>query len=94
MLNTRRHTVLTHLLSGKHRRCPICRWVIEQDHDEALAMNAGQLPPEFDAEQVAAEVEADDSIHEQLNDNDLVFFVDPRRTPNDTIPYTPPWREA
>jgi len=25
-------------------RCPVCRWAIEQDHEEALAMHAGARP--------------------------------------------------
>jgi hypothetical protein len=27
---------------GKLARCPICVWVIDQDHSEALAVNAGR----------------------------------------------------
>ena len=32
------------------RRCPVCRWAVDQDHAEALAMDAartraGSLPP-------------------------------------------------
>jgi len=35
---------------SKIRRCPICRWAVDQDHAEALAMNAAgirakALPP-------------------------------------------------
>jgi len=35
---------------SKIRRCPICRWAVDQDHAEALAMNAAgirssSLPP-------------------------------------------------
>jgi hypothetical protein len=84
---------LSHAIAGKHRSCPVCLWVLEQDHEEALAMHNGTPPPEFDAEAIAAEVEAD-SFNEQLADNDLVFFVDPRKGPNDTLPYLPPRREA
>lgn len=32
------HATLSHVLAGTHRRCPVCRQVLDEDHDEALAM--------------------------------------------------------
>lgn len=88
MSNTRRSTILSHLLEGRIRRCPMCQWVIDQDYDEAVAMNGGRLPDEFGFELIAAAA-AQDSADRSLNDNDLVFFIDPRNQgPNDTLPFT------
>jgi hypothetical protein len=38
---SRRDVLLPHLHERvKLESCPICRWAIEKDHEEALAMNA------------------------------------------------------
>jgi len=46
------------------RHCPVCQWVLDQDHTEALAMHttrtldrsrpAAELAPEQDAQEAAA----------------------------------------
>ncbi len=46
------------------RRCPVCQWTVDQDHTEALSMDAkrnpdhasppGDLTPDQDAQEAAA----------------------------------------
>jgi hypothetical protein len=46
MTQSRRTVFISHAQDrGKRTRCPVCRWAIEQDHDEALVMAASMLVP-------------------------------------------------
>lgn len=42
--NSRRHLFAAHGDSWKLKRCPICRWAVERDHAEALAMHTKRTP--------------------------------------------------
>jgi hypothetical protein len=44
MTESRRPVFISHAQDrGKRTRCPVCRWAIERDHDEALVMAASML---------------------------------------------------
>ena len=44
MTPSRRAVFISHAQDcGKRTRCPVCRWAIERDHDEALVMAASML---------------------------------------------------
>jgi hypothetical protein len=46
MTESRRTIFISHAQDhGKVTRCPVCRWAIERDHDEALVMAASMLVP-------------------------------------------------
>lgn len=53
---TRRHIFQTHYEDRAFRRCPICQYTLDVEHQEALAMNDGRLPEEFDQDFVAMTV--------------------------------------
>jgi hypothetical protein len=82
VIGSRRSTIVTHVSENKTHACPVCQWVIEQDHDEAIAMHAGSLPEEYDAERIAKTVESDRIDFELSSDCDFVIVG-----PNDTLPY-------
>jgi hypothetical protein len=50
MTRSRRDVLLPHLSERvKLESCPICRWAIEKDHEEALTMNAARARPRTSA---------------------------------------------
>ncbi len=61
MTHSRRAVFISHAQDrGKRTRCPVCRWAIERDHDEALVMAASLLVrAPFRAPLPARRIEAD-----------------------------------
>lgn len=91
MTRSSRGTVSTHYGDERFRRCPICQNLIDLDHDEAVSMDFGILPNEFDAEAIAAEVEAEKVMAELRGDCDFFVAAAERKvhrggSPTDTNP--------
>jgi hypothetical protein len=79
----------THVARGVHRRCLVCQWSIEQDHEEALAMELGALPDYFDGAAMLQAIQADELANAIENDHDFVVLVAPGLNPNETQPPFP-----
>lgn len=88
MTTSRRSIIATHVIAGKTHRCPICQSVIAQDFAEALAMERGALPNEYDAASIAREIEADHLRRiAALERLDFATTTRPPVSPNDTQPF-------
>jgi len=84
-----RGAVSTHYGDERFRLCPVCQRLIDLDHAEAAAMDLGVLPNEFDAEAIAAEVEAEKVMADLRCDCDFFVAAAERRvhrSPTDTNP--------